>query len=333
MRITSFAIRIVLAALLVTPSSAHSHKMEVGAAIHYARKNADMPLIQQMVKQAGLTSWRDSLVWAAVERKKGCYSLPPEYRRVVEQARYAEQRGLHPLLLLGYGNPLYEKDGLVTTEEARQGFANYARWVSAQMKGVVHYYEIWNEWNIGFGSTTTPRTVGSVADYAALVRVAAAAIHDVDPEAVVIAGGATNQDTPWFQAFARTNALAVIDGVSIHPYDYGRPLWGHTPEAAMAWVDHVENLLAEAAGHPVDMYVTEIGWPTSTRGYSEVVVADYLARFMRLARASKHVRGVWWYDLVDDGGDPDNRENRFGLFHQNGQPKLAAWRMAECSRE
>jgi polysaccharide biosynthesis protein PslG len=321
-----------LAIALIVPLSAWSAEMQVGAAIHFANRDANVPAITQMVQRAGLTSWRASLVWAAIEREKGHYVLPPPYARVVEQAREAKVRGLHPLLLLGYGNPLYENGGLVTTEEARQGFANYARWVAAQMKGVAHYYEIWNEWNIGFGSTTKPRTVGSVEGYAALVRVAAAAIHEVDPHAVVIAGGATNQDTRWFEAFARTKALSVVDGVSIHPYNYGKPIWGHTPEAAMAWVDQIEKILTKASGHRVDMYVTEMGWPTSTRGYSEDTVADYLTRFMTLAKASKYVRGVWWYDLIDDGSDSDNREDRFGLYHQNGEPKPAALRMAEFNR-
>jgi polysaccharide biosynthesis protein PslG len=321
-----------LAISLLASVSAHATDMEVGAAIHFAYKNADIPMITQMAESAKLTSWRSSLVWAAIERKKGVYALPPPFARVVEQAREAKARGQHPLLLLGYGNPLYEEGGLVTTEEARRGFANYARWVATQMKGVVRHYEIWNEWNIGFGSTSRPRRIGNVEDYAALVRAAAAAIHQVDPDAIVIAGGATNEDSRWFEAFARTDALSAIDGVSIHPYNYGKPLWWHTPDASMAWVDEIENMMATASGHPVDMYVTEIGWPTSTGKYSEDTVADYLTRFMELAKASHYVRGVWWYDLVDDGGDPNNREHRFGLFRQNGEPKPAALRMAEFNR-
>jgi polysaccharide biosynthesis protein PslG len=321
-----------MAIALLAPLSAHATDMEVGAVIHYSYQNADIPMLTRMLESTRLTSWRSSVEWAAIERKKGHYDPPPAYARVLEQAREAKARGQHPLLLLDYGNPLYEKGGLVTTEEARRGFANYARWVATQMKGVVRHYEIWNEWNIGFGSTAHPRRVGSVEDYAALVRSAAAAIHQVDPDAIVIAGGATNEDSRWFEAFARTDALSVINGVSIHPYNYGKPLWGHTPDAAMAWVDTIEKMMAKASGHPVDMYVTEIGWPTSTGGYSEDTVADYLTRFMQLAKASKYVRGVWWYDLVDDGGDPNNREDRFGLFHQNGEPKPAARRMAEFNR-
>jgi hypothetical protein len=148
----------------------------------------------------------------------------------------------------------------------------------------------------------------------------------------VIAGGATNSDTRWFEAFAQTDALSAINGVSIHPYNYGKPLWGHTPEAAMEWVDQIEQIMAKANGHPVDMYITEIGWPTNTKDYSEDTVADYLTRFMKLAQVREYVRGVWWYDLVDDGSDLNNREDRFGLFRQDGRPKPAALRMADFDR-
>jgi hypothetical protein len=311
----------------------HAAPMERGAVIHYARKDADVTAIDRMIATARLTSWRASLVWASVERRKGVYAPTPEYTRVMDQARMAHAHGLHPLLLLGYGNPLYERGGLVTTGEARNGFARYAGWVAAQMKGAVSYYEIWNEWNIGFGSTDRPRRAGSVEDYAKLVRAAAIAIHRGDPEAIVIAGGATNSDTRWFEAFGATGVLPYIDGVSIHPYNYGKPWYWSSPEAAMHWVDTVrQQMTADNDGKPVDMYVTEMGWPGNRHGYAEDVVADYLQRFMELARQKHYVRGVWWYDLVDDGDDPDNREHRFGLFRRDGEAKPAATRLAQCCR-
>jgi hypothetical protein len=313
--------------------SAQASSMEIGAVIHYSWKDADLPAIDRMVSATKLTSWRSSLVWASVERSKGVYAPTPEYARVMDVARQAHAKGLKPLLVLGYGNPLYERGGLVTTDQARIGFANYARWVASQMKGVVRYYEIWNEWNIGFGSTDHPRRIGSVEDYAKLVQMAALAIHEADPDAVVIAGGATNSDTSWFNTFGTTGVLRYIDGVSIHPYNYGKPLYLHSPEAAMEWVDTIQRqMTSDNDNKSVDMYITEMGWPSSTHGYEEDVVADYMQRFLELARRSDHVRGVWWYDLVDDGNDPGNKEHRFGLFHRNGEPKASALRLAKCCR-
>lgn len=301
-----------------------------GACIHPIRKDADLPAIKAALTEARLASWRTSLPWNELEKRKGDYAISAPLGRVVEMIDWASASGIQPLLLLGYGNNLYEPGGLVTTDAARQGFANYAGWVAHRMKGKVRYYEIWNEWNIGFGSTAKPRIVGSVEDYAKLVRMAAAAIRAVDPDAIIVAGGATNSDTRWFEAFARTGAATAVDGISIHPYNYGKPLWGHSPEAAIAWVDDIHRIMRDAKGRPMDMYVTEMGWPTHQGGYSEADAADYLQRFMTLAKARPYVKGVWWYDLIDDGDDSTNREHRFGLFGRDGHPKPAVQRYAEC---
>lgn len=298
--------------------------MEVGICTHMWHRDLPLPAVRDMLAAAGASSWRDGISWAEVERRKGEYVWPTRFDPLRQSAAQAPQHGLRPMVIVGYGNALYEDGGLVTTPQARRAFADYAHWLATQLKGQVRYYEIWNEWNIGTGSTAKPRVAGSVEDYAALVKVAADAIRRADPAAKIIAGGATNTDTAWFDAFGATGVLDAIDGVSIHPYNYGKPLGLHTPEAAMAWVSLVQRRLTEHHhGRPVRMYITEIGWPAHTRGYRPEVVADYLARLLRLARKDPHVAGVWWYDLIDDGDDPANREHRFGLFDRQYRPSPA----------
>ncbi|WP_199027620.1 cellulase family glycosylhydrolase [Ralstonia sp. ASV6] len=322
--------RWLLACALALATSGAVSETIAGACIHPIRKNADLPAIKAALVEARLASWRTSLPWNELEKRKGEYAISAPLGRVVEMIEWASATGRQPLLLLGYGNNLYEPGGLVTTDAAREGFTHYASWVARRMKGKVRYYEIWNEWNIGFGSTTKPRTVGSVEDYAKLVSVTAQAIRAADPQAIILAGGATNSDTRWFEAFARTGAADAVDGISIHPYNYGKPLWGHSPEAAIAWVDEIHRLMLDAHGKPIDMYVTEMGWPTHRGGYTEADAADYLQRFMALAKARPYMKGVWWYDLIDDGDDPTNREHRFGLFGRDGRAKPTARRYEEC---
>lgn len=295
--------------------------MEVGVCTHRWHRDLPPAAVRDMIVASGAGSWRDGISWAAVERRKGVYAWPAQFEPLRRAAAESASRGLRPMVIVGYGNPLYEPGGLVTTPAARKGFADYAYWLATQLKGQVRYYEIWNEWNIGTGSTAKPRVVGDVDDYAALVKAAAAAIRRADPGAKIVAGGATNTDTAWFEAFGATGALEAVDGISIHPYDYGRPFGLNTPEVAMAWVSLVQRSLTRSrGGRPVRMYVTEIGWPAHRGGYRPEVVADYLARFMRLARNDPYVAGVWWYDLVNDGDDPDDREHRFGLFDRQFRP-------------
>lgn len=310
-----------------------SETMEVGVCMHMWQMNLPLLEVQKMMEMAQVTSWRDGLNWAAVERRPGVYRLPPQFEALMKAVDDAPSKGLRPMVIVGYGNPLYETGGLVTTPRARKAFADYASWLARRLKGKVRYYEIWNEWNIGAGSTTHPRTIGSVEDYVALVRVATAAIHKADPDAKVVAGGATNLDTSWFEAFGTTGVLDVIDGVSIHPYNYGRRPFAHSPEAAMAWVDLIQNELAsQHRDQPVVMYITEIGWPAHSSGYPLDVVADYLQRFMHLALENPHVAGVWWYDLVNDGHDPHNREHNFGVFDRSYKPLPALEKLRACCR-
>lgn len=307
-----------------------AESMEIGVGTHRWHRDLAPAQVDRMLAATGATSWRDGINWAAVERQRGVYTLPAQFEALMRAAGEAPARGLRPLVIVGYGNPLYETGGLVTTDAARKGFAAYARWLAARLKGKVRYYEIWNEWNIGTGSTAMPRAIGSVDDYARLVRIAAAAIRAVDPQARIIAGGATNHDTGWFDAFGRSGALDVIDGVSIHPYNYGRPLFAHTPEAAIAWVQHIQARLSARRGRPVTMYITEIGWPAHAGGYAPAQVADYLERFMRLARRDPHIAGVWWYDLVNDGDDADDPEHHFGLFDRRHRPLPALRALQAC---
>jgi hypothetical protein len=70
----------------------------------------------------------------------------------------------------------------------------------------------------------------------------------------------------------------------------------------------------------VPVYVTEAGWPVYSggNGVTEQQAADYLQRFMLLAKARPWIAGVWWYDLFDDGDNAANTEHRFGLIDRAG---------------
>src|SRR5437867_8311499 len=59
-----------------------------------------------LVQQANVHWIRDDVHWAEVEREKGKLSMPPRYEEYVEQALH---RGLQPLLILCYGNSLYDR--------------------------------------------------------------------------------------------------------------------------------------------------------------------------------------------------------------------------------
>ena len=83
--------------------------------------------------------------------------------------------------------------------------------------------------------------------------------------------------------------------------------------------------MRRVSGKNIPIYVTEIGWPTSTgnRGFPESAVAQMAERSLLMFSALPYVRGVWWYDLIDDGTDSANAEDRFGLFSRRQTLKPA----------
>ena len=98
------------------------------------------------------------------------------------------------------------------------------------------------------------------------------------------------------------------------------------PEGAISSLAKVQaHLKAARPNRTIPIFITEMGWPTNQGRYGieEQVAASYLTRFMLMARSQDWIKGVWWYDLIDDGDNPSSMEHRFGLARRNGEVKPA----------
>jgi hypothetical protein len=275
----------------------------------------------------------------------------------------AAKQGRRPLLILDYGNKLYDDGGQIRSPEGIAAYVRYVRFVVRYFRGRVDQFEVWNEWNIGSGGTDAQKSAryGSPQEYAALLRAAYTAIKVENPSATVIGGAFAGYDYKWIDAFGHAGGFNSLDGFSIHPYVFSegqrvpqaptglgvvtglahmqlavcardaradtpfKPSPG-TPESAIKKLDDLKariDLLAP--GKNVRLYITEEGWPVHTgpHGVSDETAAAYLQRFMLLAKSRTWIAGVWWYDLFDDGDDAENKEHRFGLLAKDGTPKPA----------
>lgn len=99
-----------------------------------------------------------------------------------------------------------------------------------------------------------------------------------------------------------------------------------TPESAMQNVDIFKGKLDSLShGKSIPLYITEMGWPTSAtqNGVPESQVAAYLLRFLVMARARPWIAGVWWYDLLNDGGNANADLDNYGLLRNASSPKQA----------
>lgn len=257
--------------------------------------------------------------WQYIEESPGQYRVPAWLDAQVDAARAA---GIEPVLILAYGNPLYGGDK-PRTPAAIAAFARYAVHVTRHFKGRVRYFDLWNEWNTPTGNTTP----GTADEYVEFARRVYPAMKSENPDAIVLSGGITTAGLRdgWLERFVEIGGLRFVDGLSVHPYNYLEPSAG-APERAIAELDQVHEWTV-AAGRPMQIYVTEMGYPAygGRGGVSREVAALYLARFMLLASTRAYVGGVWWYSLRDQGNnDPDNKEHHFGVFDSTLEPKPAA---------
>ena len=119
----------------------------------------------------------------------------------------------------------------------------------------------------------------------------------------------------------------VVQAVAIHPYSYPAlpsdrskdwNLFGQLPT--------IRDLVAEAEGQAVPIWLTEFGAPTGTAdsAVSEAEQATMVSESLRCAGRLDWVGPVYLYNLRDrPGGDIAEAEDNFGLYRADGQPKAS----------
>ncbi len=160
--------------------------------------------------------------------------------------------------------------------------------------------------------------------FAAMVKRAAAAIREVNPNLPIVLGGVSSCDCDFLRLMASYGVMESIDAVGVH----GFPLdWNHW--SINEWPDRLQEA-AEVAQRPV--WVTEVG--VSSFGAEEVQVLG-LNRTLELIR--NRTPRIHWYSLFDlpptwpaetrhkeAEGSSYYRHYYLGLVRADGTEKLAA---------
>ncbi|VXC68093.1 conserved hypothetical protein [Burkholderia sp. 8Y] len=329
----SDSFKISLAAL----ASGKGEFKEAGVATHFGQRKGVPETVMSLIKRAGFTWIRDELYWTSVEPAPGQFQFPRKDSDYGGYVAQAAKMGLKPLIVLDYGNgrayPALFKGpkGFPQTQQERDLFVRYAEKVVGFYGKYVKTWEIWNE--PAFPSI-------SYDQYIALLKPVYTAIKKQSPDASVVscggggAGGGPGGDC--IVQIVKANALAYQDGFSIHPYmspydpDRGYEAKGSPlPRVNVSTVwPHLQRM---TQSHPrpgvgrLKVYITEIGWPSSPAdaGLSEQKQAAAAARTFLLSRRFGTVETVIWYDFVDDGVDPAEKEANFGLVRLDLTPKPA----------
>ena len=155
-------------------------------------------------------------------------------------------------------------------------------------------------------------------------------------------------------AFAGS-ARRLFDGISLNPHVLAhatdKAIGEATPERVEGYVKEViAQLDATATLQGMPVYVTEIGWPTlpakEAKAGAEGQPADWIRRMLGwfdhplrathlertflLLRQNARVKGVWWYDLVNDCDRPGSAcadpFHYTGLLDGTGTERSLAYR-------
>ena len=259
--------------------------------------------------------------WADIERQKGVYDFSG-YETLV---RAFAQQGIRSLIILAYGNPLYDSSSAPfhmgpNTGEVRQAFARFAAAAAAKFKGQKIIWEMWNEPNNSNFWQPGP----DAGAYVALVKAATGAMRHADAHATIIAPAVATfpqQFPDAWKFLERSFALGLLeltDAVSIHPYR------SQLPETVASDYQRLRTLIARYAPPGKDnipIVSSEWGYPVVEKLPQESQAAFFVREYL-----TNVINGVLlsiWYDWQDDGPDPQNLQDNFGIVTWDNQPKIA----------
>lgn len=307
----------------------------MGVNIHFTRGHErDLDLIAQ----AGFKWIRMDFGWAATERAKGSY----DWHEYDELTANLEKRGLRAIYILDYSNSLYEEtvvsknpiDGRehrdVASPQHPESIRAFAQWAGAAAKhfaGRRVVWEIWNEPNITFWK---PKP--DPQQYTTLALATAAAVRAADPAATIIGPATSEVPVKFLEAFFSAGALVHLDAVSVHPYRS----YKKGPETAAEDYAALRRLIeAHAPADKKQMAIISGEWGYSTyadKGVSLETQGGFFAR-QQLANLLAGVPISIWYDWKNDGPNPAEREQNFGVVTADLQPKPAYLAAQALARE
>jgi hypothetical protein len=187
----------------------------------------------------------------------------------------------------------------------------------------VEAFEIWNEQD-----TSRFWNPPDASKYAALLKVAYAAIKAEAPNMKVVTGGTSGNDYAfWSRAYA-AGIAGHFDVMGLHPYT-GRTTPGYVYYdssgriAEWAFVGYREiRRLMLAHGDDKPIWFTEFGWSSATDGgwasVGSTNQAAYLSQAFEIMRQDPYVGVAYWYSGRDGNWEIDAT---FGLLTWDWAPK------------
>jgi hypothetical protein len=213
-------------------------------------------------------------------------------------------------------------------------YATFAAQVAARYapRGV-RMFEIWNEPNnAGFWS---PKA--NPAAYTADLKAAYVSIKHADRSALIFSGGLapeTNDGTnispvTFLRDMYSRGAKGSFDAVGYHPYSY--PALPNSYQSWSGWSQmsqtnpSIRSVMTRNGDARKRVWITEVGAPTSgPDGVGQAAQATDLSQAITNTRKTSWIAGIYLYSWQDEGTDPANDEDWFGLVTVTGAHKTSS---------
>ena len=296
------------------------------------------------MKVAGFTSVRLDANWSWVQRFGPTKFDWTAMDQAVESARAA---GMSVDLIIDGCPPWAALAG--TSGDAHPqpaSAAQYATWaaeVAARYAPQgVGMFEIWNEQNSAIFWQPNPNPAAYTADLVA----AYSAIKRVDPSAFVISGGLAPEVTDgtnispidFLKAMYADGAKGSFDALGYHPYSF--PALPNTYETWSAWSQmaqtnpSIRSVMNSNGDSGKSIWITEFGAPSSgPGGVGQAAQATALTQAIAYAKNKSWIGALYIYSWQDNGTDPTNDQDWFGLLTAAGSQKLAYTAVVDAIRK
>lgn len=187
-------------------------------------------------------------------------------------------------------------------------WSSYVYTMVSRYRGVVRYWECWNEFNGAFGKG------GKVTDYVQLLQHAYRAARQADPNCRVGISCAS-VDVAFFEEVIAGGAGDCFDFVCIHPYESFSALVQDGCVMAFLNIRTTVLEMLRARHLPVDkeIWITECGDPAELGdAMEEQLQAESLVKLYTLSFA-QGIDKVFWFE----GKGPNYPDGNFGLLRRD----------------
>ncbi|HDY8728372.1 hypothetical protein [Klebsiella pneumoniae] len=271
----------------------------------------------ELLKKYNVKSIRFDYPWSMVEKQIGIYhSASDKLDKII---KLASENGIKTLIILDYGNKIYNIKKPISNDDISH-FLKYVTWTVNNFKDANPIYEVWNEWSL-VKPLNVSESSESAQQYFNLVKAVSLEIRKDSSNSILLAGSLSPGSSPnqikWASTLMKLGIMDYVDGISIHPYNYWqRPI--DTPQKSMEKINKIIQLLEGVAKKNINIYITEYGIPDGKNAsLTQKDIYKYAAGYYSEAKKNSHIKGLWWYDFINDGNDLNNAEYNFGILNND----------------